>query len=124
MDRSMGIGSRGAHLDRVARGRAATGLQAAFKARSSARAEAAPVAEPIAAGGAMTSTGTDDRQSTRTRTFVARHPIGVLLVTGTAFVWVTQMGSLLAGADVMPAKLGELLVLLGLAVWISAVVGG
>jgi CAAX protease family protein len=58
------------------------------------------------------------------RSFVARHPIGVLLVAGTAFVWITQMASLLAGVDVMPAKLGELVVLLGLAVWISARVGG
>jgi len=58
------------------------------------------------------------------RSFVVRHPIGVLLVVGTAFVWTTQMWSLLAGVDVMPAKLGEIVVLLGLAVWISAKVGG
>ena len=58
------------------------------------------------------------------RSFVARHPIGVLLVAGTAFVWITQMWSLLAGVDVLPAKLGEIVVLLGLAVWISSRVGG
>jgi membrane protease YdiL (CAAX protease family) len=34
------------------------------------------------------------------------------------------MWSLLAGVDVMPAKLGEIVVLLGLAVWISSRVGG
>jgi uncharacterized protein len=56
--------------------------------------------------------------------FLARHPIAVLLVVGMAFVWITQMASLLAGVDVMPAKLGELVVLLGLATWISSVVGG
>jgi uncharacterized protein len=66
----------------------------------------------------------DDAVHGERRSFVARHPIGVLLVAGTAFVWITQMASLLAGIDVMPAKLGELVVLLGLAIWISAVVGG
>jgi uncharacterized protein len=60
----------------------------------------------------------------RSPSFVVRHPIGVLLFAGTAFVWITQMASLLAGVDVMPAKFGEIVVLLGLAVWISARVGG
>ena len=35
------------------------------------------------------------------------------------FVWVTQMGSAVAGLDLMPAKLAELLVLVGLAAAIS-----
>jgi CAAX protease family protein len=65
-----------------------------------------------------------DAANEQSRSFVVRHPIGVLLVAGTAFVWITQMASLLAGVDVMPAKLGEIVVLLGLAVWISAKVGG
>ena len=72
----------------------------------------------------MTNTKTDSRKPGAPLSVVARHPIAVLLVASTAFVWVTQMGSLLAGVDVMPAKLGELLVLLGLAVWISSVIGG
>jgi membrane protease YdiL (CAAX protease family) len=47
------------------------------------------------------------------------HPI--LLLTGVAipFVWITQLGSALAGIDLMPAKLAELLVLVGLAVAIT-----
>jgi membrane protease YdiL (CAAX protease family) len=72
----------------------------------------------------MASTETDDPQVRTPRSYAARHPIGLLLLTGTAFVWVTQLGSLLAGVDVMPAKLAELLVLLGLATWISSRVGG
>jgi membrane protease YdiL (CAAX protease family) len=72
----------------------------------------------------MTTIESDDRRASAPRSFVARHPIGLLLVAGTAFVWVTQMGSLLAGVDVMPAKLAELVVLLGLATWITARVGG
>src|SRR5919202_1019195 len=72
----------------------------------------------------MSNVAISDRVQGSSRSFVVRHPIGVLLVAGTAFVWITQMASLLAGADVMPAKLGEIVVLLGLAVWISARVGG
>jgi membrane protease YdiL (CAAX protease family) len=56
--------------------------------------------------------------------FVARHPIAVLLVTAIAFVWATQMASLLAGVEVMPAKLGELVVLLAGATWITSRIGG
>lgn len=55
----------------------------------------------------------------RVRGFVARHPIAVLLIAATAFVWTTQTASLVAGADLMPAKIGELLVLLGAATWIA-----
>jgi membrane protease YdiL (CAAX protease family) len=47
------------------------------------------------------------------------HPILLLLGVATAFVWLTQMGSALAGLDLMPAKLAELLVLVGLAVAIT-----
>jgi membrane protease YdiL (CAAX protease family) len=53
-----------------------------------------------------------------------RRPIAVLLVGAIAFVWVTQMASLLAGVDVMPAKLAELVVLLAGATWITARIGG
>jgi uncharacterized protein len=67
---------------------------------------------------------TDDLVGAAPRSFVARHPIAVLLVVGTAFVWITEMGSLLAGINVMPAKAAEIVVLLGLAIWISSVVGG
>jgi membrane protease YdiL (CAAX protease family) len=72
----------------------------------------------------MTTIESNDRQARAPRSFVARHPIGLLLVIGTAFVWVSQMGSLLAGVDVMPAKIAEMVVLLGLATWISSRVGG
>ena len=37
----------------------------------------------------------------------------------TPFVWVTQMGSAVAGLDLMPAKLAELLLLVGLAAAIA-----
>ena len=47
------------------------------------------------------------------------HPILLLLGAATAFVWLTQMGSALAGLDLMPAKLAELAVLVGLAVAIT-----
>src|SRR3954453_19070303 len=47
------------------------------------------------------------------------HPILLLLSAAIPFVWLTQMGSALAGVDLMPAKLAELLVLLGLAVAIT-----
>jgi membrane protease YdiL (CAAX protease family) len=39
----------------------------------------------------------------------------------TPFVWITQMGSALAGLDLMPAKLAELLLLVGLAAAIARV---
>jgi CAAX protease family protein len=42
------------------------------------------------------------------------HPILLLLAVATPFVWITQMGSALAGLDLMPAKLAELLLLVGL----------
>ena len=47
------------------------------------------------------------------------HPILLLLGLAIPFVWLTQMGSAFAGLDLMPAKLAELLVLVGLAVAIS-----
>jgi membrane protease YdiL (CAAX protease family) len=47
------------------------------------------------------------------------HPILLLLSVSTAFVWLTQMGSVLAGLDLMPAKLAELGILVGLAVAIT-----
>ena len=47
------------------------------------------------------------------------HPIVLLLAVATPFVWITQMGSALAGLDLMPAKLAELLLLVGLAVAIA-----
>ena len=52
------------------------------------------------------------------RTAIA-HPIILLLGLATVFVWTTQMASALAGVDLMPAKLGELLLLVGLAIAIS-----
>ena len=72
----------------------------------------------------MPNTHLDDRVVAAPRSLVARHPVAVLLTVGIAFVWVTQLGSLLAGADVMPAKIAELVVLLGGATWISYRVGG
>ena len=48
----------------------------------------------------------------------------LLLGVATVFVWTTQMASALAGVDLMPAKLAELLVLLGLAVAITRATDG
>jgi membrane protease YdiL (CAAX protease family) len=50
--------------------------------------------------------------------------VGTLLVVAIAFTWTTQMISLLAGWPVMPAKLGELVVLLAGAVVITQWTGG
>ena len=47
------------------------------------------------------------------------HPILLLLGLAFPFVWITQMGSAIAGLDLMPAKLAELLVFVGLAAAIS-----
>ncbi|GAA3628605.1 lysostaphin resistance A-like protein [Microlunatus ginsengisoli] len=55
------------------------------------------------------------------RRAAASRPILLLAGAATAFVWITQFGSALAGLDLMPAKLAELAVLLGLAVAITAV---
>ena len=46
------------------------------------------------------------------------HPILLLLGPAIAFVWLTQMASALAGVDLMPAKLAEILVLVG---WAAAI---
>jgi uncharacterized protein len=72
----------------------------------------------------MSTTRPDNPVVATPRSFVARHPVAVLLAVGIAFVWITQMGSLLAGVDVMPAKIAELVVLLGGATWICYVIGG
>jgi hypothetical protein len=72
----------------------------------------------------MPNTRLDDPVVAAPGSFVARHPVAVLLTVGIAFVWITQLGSLLAGVDVMPAKIAELVVLLGGATWISYRVGG
>jgi membrane protease YdiL (CAAX protease family) len=47
------------------------------------------------------------------------HPILLLLAIATPFVWVTQMASAVAGLDLMPAKLAELILLVALAVAIT-----
>ena len=47
------------------------------------------------------------------------HPILLLLGPAIAFVWLTQMASAVAGVDLMPAKLAELAVLVGLAAAIT-----
>jgi membrane protease YdiL (CAAX protease family) len=57
--------------------------------------------------------------SSHPRRLAARHPVATLLVTAIAFTWSTQAISLLLGWPVMPAKLGELVVLLGGAVIIT-----
>jgi membrane protease YdiL (CAAX protease family) len=57
----------------------------------------------------------------RLRRTATTHPVLLLLGVATVFVWVTQLGSALAGVDLMPAKAAELLVLLGLAVGITRV---
>jgi uncharacterized protein len=58
------------------------------------------------------------------RRTATEHPIALLLLVATPFVWITQMGSLIAGLNVMPAKLAELLVLVGLAILISRITDG
>jgi membrane protease YdiL (CAAX protease family) len=47
-----------------------------------------------------------------------------MLVVVTPFVWLTQMGSAVAGLDLMPAKLAELLLLVGLAAAIARAADG
>jgi uncharacterized protein len=66
----------------------------------------------------------EDRVRVGHRSLLARHPVAVLLVGATALVWATQAASLAAGVDVMPAKIGELVVLLAGATWITAHVAG
>ena len=60
----------------------------------------------------------------RFRRIAATHPILLLLGVAIPFVWLTQLGSALAGLDLMPAKLAELLVLVGLAVAITWTTNG
>ena len=57
------------------------------------------------------------------RTAVA-HPIILLLGVAIPFVWITQMASALAGVDLMPAKLAELLLLVGLVIAITRATDG
>ncbi len=47
------------------------------------------------------------------------HPILLLLTVSIGFVWFTQLGSAVVGVDLMPAKLAELVVLVGLAAAIT-----
>lgn len=63
----------------------------------------------------------DPARPGRLRSAAITHPILLLLGTAIAFVWLTQLGSALAGLDLMPAKLAELVVLVGLAVAITRV---
>ena len=55
----------------------------------------------------MLNTHVDDPPVATPPSFLARHPVAVLLAVTIPFVWITQMGSLLAGVDVMPAKIAE-----------------
>ena len=41
----------------------------------------------------------DNRVGAAWRSFVAQHPVAVLLVGGTIFVWISQMASLVAGVE-------------------------
>ena len=66
-----------------------------------------------------TEPGTDPVPGGWFRRSAVAHPILLLVCVATVFVWLTQMGSALAGVDLMPAKLAELLVLVGLAVAIT-----
>jgi membrane protease YdiL (CAAX protease family) len=61
---------------------------------------------------------------TGVRRLAVRYPVATLLVGAIAFTWITQAISLLAGVSVMPAKLGELLVLLGGATTITYWIDG
>ena len=70
---------------------------------------------------ATTEPSTDPVPGGWLRRSAVTHPILLLVSVATAFVWLTQMGSALAGLDLMPAKLAELLVLLGLAVAITGI---
>ncbi len=58
------------------------------------------------------------------RRAAVRHPLLLLLGSAIAFVWLTQLASALAGVTLMPAKLAELLVLVGLAAAITRVTDG
>lgn len=68
-------------------------------------------------------TGSDHRTDPVPRGWLHRaaltHPILLLLVPAFGFVWASQLASALAGLDLMPAKLAELLLLVGLATAIS-----
>lgn len=55
---------------------------------------------------------------------VVAHPVAVLTTVGIAATWAIQLAFLLAGQDLMPAKLAELLVLLALAVSITRMTDG
>jgi membrane protease YdiL (CAAX protease family) len=66
------------------------------------------------------STSTTTASRTGLRGLAVRHPVATLLVGAIAFTWITQAISLLAGWPVMPAKLGELVVLIGGAITITA----
>jgi uncharacterized protein len=57
------------------------------------------------------------------RTARAR-PVLLLAIVSVAFVWLTQMASVLAGLDLVPAKIAELVLLLVLAVIITGIGGG
>ncbi len=63
--------------------------------------------------------GSDRVPRGRFRQAAVSHPILLLLSLAIPFVWLTQLGSAVAGLDLMPAKLAELLVLVGLAMAIS-----
>jgi membrane protease YdiL (CAAX protease family) len=53
-----------------------------------------------------------------------RHPVGTFLVVTIGFTWTALVVSLLAGWDLMPAKLAELIVLVGTATLVTAWTGG
>ena len=64
------------------------------------------------------------RPSNPLRAFAERHPVTTLCCVAIALVVPLQMALLVAGLDVTPGKLAELVILVGLAVLITAWIGG
>jgi membrane protease YdiL (CAAX protease family) len=58
------------------------------------------------------------------RAFVRRHPVAVFLTVAIGLTWAIQWAFLIAGQDLTPALLAELVILLGTSVWVTAVADG
>jgi membrane protease YdiL (CAAX protease family) len=56
--------------------------------------------------------------------FVRRHPVGVFLTVAIGLTWAIQWAFLIAGQDLTPALLAELVILLGTSVWVTGVADG
>jgi len=70
------------------------------------------------------SPATANRPSNPLRAFAERHPVATLCCVAIALVVPLQAALLVAGLDVTPGKLAELVILVGLAVLITTWIGG